>query len=633
MLRILVYDRLGTPKGELSPNDVLQATMREEVNGEHSLEILTTQVLEKGQRLVCQDAMGTWREFAVSGVDAEHAAGSTVVGTYYCVWSIQEDLMGVTVSVMPGVQNPCNAGAALAALLSSQTRWAVGTVTNLAMGGASMYDRSAWQALSTLVENWGGEVDATIEVDDFGVIARKVDLYATQGASGATRRFDYGADVAGVTRETADEPLYCRVSPRGKGEETDSGGYGRKITIESVNGGLDYLTYSPMVDVAKLPDGQGGYIYPTKIIENADCETPSELKDWANSVLASECTPTVSYSIDVAQSAMAGESLHGIALGDPVQVVDRCFADGLRVQARAVSITTDLLAGRVENVELGSVTESVASQFAKVGTSVATMANTLTAMGTAQYVDELIGRLNAEINATGGYTYIVPGQGIVTYDKEVSDPSVGAEADAVVEVRGGTIRIADSRTAQGAWDWHSVFTSGHIAADLVTAVSIVAGTIGSASSGNYWNLDTGELRMAATSYLGTKTVQQVIDGVDATITDVDVEFAQNQSTTTAPTSGWSTTAPAWRDGWYIWQRTATTNASGVSYSTPTCISGKNGADGTSVTILGSYDTLADLEAAHPTGSLGDGYIVAGDLYVWNGTAWENVGTIQGPQDL
>ena len=57
----------------------------------------------------------------------------------------------------------------------------------------------------------------------------------------------------------------------------------------------------------------------------------------------------------------------------------------------------------------------------------------------------------------------------------------------------------------------------------------------------------------------------------------------------------------------------------------------NGADGTSVTILGSYDTYAQLIAAHPTGSLGDGYMVGGDLYVWNGSAWEDVGTIQGPQ--
>ena len=62
-------------------------------------------------------------------------------------------------------------------------------------------------------------------------------------------------------------------------------------------------------------------------------------------------------------------------------------------------------------------------------------------------------------------------------------------------------------------------------------------------------------------------------------------------------------------------------------------SGVNGVDGTSVTILGSYDTLADLQAAHPTGDAGDGYIIDGDLYVWSvdDTQWKNVGTIQGPE--
>lgn len=61
--------------------------------------------------------------------------------------------------------------------------------------------------------------------------------------------------------------------------------------------------------------------------------------------------------------------------------------------------------------------------------------------------------------------------------------------------------------------------------------------------------------------------------------------------------------------------------------------GLNGTDGTSITILSSYDTLDELQAAHPTGSEGDAYIVAGNLYVWDvdNSTWKNVGQIQGPQ--
>ena len=64
----------------------------------------------------------------------------------------------------------------------------------------------------------------------------------------------------------------------------------------------------------------------------------------------------------------------------------------------------------------------------------------------------------------------------------------------------------------------------------------------------------------------------------------------------------------------------------------TGLNGSNGADGTSVTILGSYKTISELQAAHPTGSAGDAYIVDGDLYVWavDDGVWENVGNIQGP---
>ena len=60
--------------------------------------------------------------------------------------------------------------------------------------------------------------------------------------------------------------------------------------------------------------------------------------------------------------------------------------------------------------------------------------------------------------------------------------------------------------------------------------------------------------------------------------------------------------------------------------------GNNGTNGTGVTILGSYSTLAALQAAHPTGTAGQAYLINGNLYVWstNTTSWNNVGTIQGP---
>lgn len=58
------------------------------------------------------------------------------------------------------------------------------------------------------------------------------------------------------------------------------------------------------------------------------------------------------------------------------------------------------------------------------------------------------------------------------------------------------------------------------------------------------------------------------------------------------------------------------------------LKGDKGDAGTSVTILGSFNDESELPS---TGSVGDGYLIAGDLYVWDGTSWENVGNIKGPK--
>ena len=59
--------------------------------------------------------------------------------------------------------------------------------------------------------------------------------------------------------------------------------------------------------------------------------------------------------------------------------------------------------------------------------------------------------------------------------------------------------------------------------------------------------------------------------------------------------------------------------------------GAQGNPGTGVNILGTYANLSDLQTAHPTGTLGDSYTISGNLYVWTGAAWTNVGPIQGSQ--
>ena len=55
--------------------------------------------------------------------------------------------------------------------------------------------------------------------------------------------------------------------------------------------------------------------------------------------------------------------------------------------------------------------------------------------------------------------------------------------------------------------------------------------------------------------------------------------------------------------------------------------GPTGPQGAGLTILGTLNDETELPLS---GSIGDAYLIAGDLYVWDGNSWINVGTIQGP---
>jgi len=66
---------------------------------------------------------------------------------------------------------------------------------------------------------------------------------------------------------------------------------------------------------------------------------------------------------------------------------------------------------------------------------------------------------------------------------------------------------------------------------------------------------------------------------------VDVEYGITTSSTVAPTS-WSTTAPAWRDGYYMWSRTKVVYTDGrTEYKAAACITGSKGGTGKGITAI------------------------------------------------
>lgn len=95
----------------------------------------------------------------------------------------------------------------------------------------------------------------------------------------------------------------------------------------------------------------------------------------------------------------------------------------------------------------------------------------------------------------------------------------------------------------------------------------------------------------SSSMIEGRTVGQLVDDIDDTITEVEIEYAKSTSDTIAPVLGWGTVLPEREAGYYIWQRTATRSHNSVTYSIPVCMSrldgqdGRDGQDGEPATVL------------------------------------------------
>lgn len=101
----------------------------------------------------------------------------------------------------------------------------------------------------------------------------------------------------------------------------------------------------------------------------------------------------------------------------------------------------------------------------------------------------------------------------------------------------------------------------------ISADKVTVGTLSSHDGSSYWNLDTGEV------------------SINGYVINARVEYALSNSPTTAPTTGWSTTAPPYEDGKYMWQRTTLSRTGSPDEVTTTCIQGATGADGEDAILL------------------------------------------------
>lgn len=511
-MRYMIFDRWGNPLGDLPY--AIKAIRTRATDGTDTLDITTIGEINKDERIVFKDSMGRWAEYLCQSTQTARAAGMPVT-VAYCTGSIAE----LSRTYIEDKRNRnANAKACLAKALEG-TRWTVGTVetgTITGMADLAFYHCTVLEAAQKTADTYGLEVQTEYQPDPTGnrIGRRIIHLVEHRGTANTTKRFEYGKDLTQIKRDIDSGDVITRLYGWGKGiEQTNdqgeaTGGYSRKISFADVNNGKPYVQDDQALADWGIVGADGTKHHSEASVDFPDCEDPKELLNLTKAALKTRTTPTVSYTADVTALGQAGYDPEGTDVGDSVQIIDTSFTNPLRLEGRILQIEEDLAGSLAETkITLGNIRQSYTQRLAAQQQALDKLVSNSGAWnsaagGTGPYMKDLIDRINQIMNATGGYTYLKPGQGIYVYDKpEDQNPTQ------CIHIGGGYWRIADHKKANGDWDFRSLANGKGLFAD-----TIFTGRLSDAAGLNFWDMDTGEFSLSARSAVGGKTVQEYADG-------------------------------------------------------------------------------------------------------------------------
>ncbi|KAB5821053.1 phage tail protein [Bifidobacterium adolescentis] len=508
----MIFDRWGNPLGDLPY--AIKAVRTRATDGTDTLDITTIGEINKDERIAFKDSMGRWAEYLCQSTQTARAAGMPVT-VAYCTGGIAE----LSRTYIEDKRNRnANAKACLAKALEG-TRWTVGTVetgTLTRTADLAFYHCTVLEAVQKTADTYGLEVQTEYQPDPTGnrIGQRIIHLVEHRGSTSTTKRFEYGKDLTQIKRDIDAGDVITRLYGWGKGiEQTNeegepTGGYSHKISFADVNNGKPYVQDDQALANWGIVGADGTKHHSEASADFPDCEDPKELLNLTKAALKTRTTPVVSYTADVTALGQAGYDPEGTDVGDSVQIIDTSFTTPLRLEGRILQIEEDLAGSLADTkITLGNIRQSYTQRLAAQQQALDKLVSNSGAWnsaagGTGPYMKDLIDRINQIMNATGGYAYLKPGQGIYVYDKpEDQNPTQ------CIHIGGGYWRIADHKKPNGDWDFRALANGKGIFADTV-----FTGRLSDAAGLNYWDMDTGEFSLSARSTIGGKTAQQYADG-------------------------------------------------------------------------------------------------------------------------
>lgn len=218
------------------------------------------------------------------------------------------------------------------------TGWQVGNVDDAGLQNVNLNEYpTALAALHMIRDQYGLELEFTVSFIGTKVRDRYVHLVKKRG-NVTGKRFTYGKDLTGITREVDRSDLATAIIPIGKADEN-----GKRLTIEAFQNIFEeYVSPKGQKWVGdekamQLYGKDGKHLFKRLDLSGVDNEY--ELMKRAVEELRRTKQPRVTYEIScLLLEALSGYEHEKVRLGDTILVKDTMFDPVLAVKARVIAI-------------------------------------------------------------------------------------------------------------------------------------------------------------------------------------------------------------------------------------------------------------------------------------------------------
>lgn len=372
------------------------------------------------------------------------------------------------------------------------SRWQLGTVNIQRRYTGNFYYVTRKEAISKLIEATQIEIKPRLEFSRGKITGRYLDVFTRLGAKNG-KVFVRGRDLLTVSEKKSQGAIYTAVVGRGKGEETDTGGYGRRISFKDVEWrrtsgqpvdkpvGQEYVEIPAMTRLYGFEKGTKPRI---KIVEFQDETDKEKLLRLSYEWLEKNSRMQVEYSAKVL-------NVGNLELGDTVGIFNPKL--GIKYETRVFKVKRNLVNNKLTEFGIGDkVTTSPFSRTIELAKEMKNFQD-----DTVYWLDKIRERLSDKLINEDGYNYDLKADneykvpaGYYSFDKPIDQ-----NPTKVVYMGAGKIAIADSKQPTGEWNWKTFLDGRGATLDLINTGVLKAGRIQSADGRSYWDLDTGEFHM------------------------------------------------------------------------------------------------------------------------------------------